>query len=296
MNIPTKESNSLGNLNKLSLEDLLSAKRRFENILTSESQLQTLSDKGQKMEIALDCVLKELQLRELQNSIESNFSHLFIEPKRINTYMVWECKLSRRNIVVKEDVTDSDDDDDKWDDIKREGSQKFPDSTKLGDFSRFDKKLFEKELKVFKLDKCDPSNAQFRKKRRNSKSHKDWENTAATPPIAEKSLQYLSLSESCVLQAENIKKMQRIMEEAATERLISKLERKVISDVCHPIEEEFAQNPMNETYPAINIEGELIMDDDDTCHPTEEEFEQNSINEAYSAINIDGKLIMDDDG
>ncbi|XP_037956519.1 uncharacterized protein LOC119686119 [Teleopsis dalmanni] len=116
----------------------------------------------------------------------------------------------------------------------------------------------------FKPYKTTVSNVHDPEKERIRKKHQHWEVTAATPPLIQhKAAQKLTLTDSCELQIQIMKRIKESQEKYAQERLAAKLERLQNMKINIPDAEELKKMSSFTTYRTANnvIEGNLVLSD-----------------------------------
>ncbi|XP_055904326.1 DNA-directed RNA polymerase II subunit GRINL1A [Eupeodes corollae] len=117
----------------------------------------------------------------------------------------------------------------------------------------------------------DPEKEKLRKKGKN------WENTAATPPLIQHgATKMLSLTDSVEIQKAYLEKLKALQEKQAAERLAAKIQRAANNKIEIPSEAVRKDNPIFNTYrdpkvQQINIEGVQKIDENDEVEDLDDE-------------------------
>ncbi|CAL1688413.1 unnamed protein product [Lasius platythorax] len=257
---------NLGEKQKFELEELL---ERQNKMFANKNFISKLPDKGKKIASFRDKLLKELEYRnevETAANLLSQFNIASIG-KAAMTKLEWTGKSNNKNDenTTKIVELDSDDEEDplkilaqptgtgihnkKIIHITREESLIKPeDIVEIESFKTDDcldvehvKYIVDKVEKAqetnkkkesFKPYKTTKSNVHDPMKEKQRKLPKNWEVTAATPPlIIHGATEVLSLNESLKLQKEQTKKLQEIQAKHAIERLTNQIEMHSIGPI-----------------------------------------------------------------
>ncbi|XP_014370911.2 DNA-directed RNA polymerase II subunit GRINL1A [Papilio machaon] len=240
-------------LSSKTIAELFELRDRQLKLLNNKGFINRLSDKGAKIQELYDKVVKEIKLKQEEESTCKLLKNLNLNNDSVQN-VEWEGK-----IVNKENTyLDSDDDSDPEDVLhilsQRTAQEKKikvieqekplvtpEDLVKIGEIPHI-KYLVEKaeqkvkpkptgHYKPFKTTKSDVHNPEKEIQR---KKHKHWEVTAATPPpIVHGPAKVLSLEESLKLQKEYNVHLKEIEVQHAAEKLLSRTGIKMasISDV-----------------------------------------------------------------
>ncbi|XP_012225703.1 DNA-directed RNA polymerase II subunit GRINL1A [Linepithema humile] len=247
--------NDLGKKQKFELEELL---ERQNKILANKKFISNLPDKGEKIINFYNKILEELEHKNEMERAANLLSQLNIasEGKAAMSKLEWTGKYDDKN---EESITkielDSDDEDNPLKILAQptgsgvhkkkiihlapeESLIKPEDITEIESFktSPLDvehvKYIVDKVEKAEEINKKEPfrpykttkSDVHNPMKEKQRKLHKNWEVTAATPPlIVHGAAKVLSLNESLKLQKEQSEKLQEIQAKHAVERLASQI-------------------------------------------------------------------------
>ncbi|XP_011638096.1 DNA-directed RNA polymerase II subunit GRINL1A [Pogonomyrmex barbatus] len=257
---PKKESqgyiDDLGKKQKFQLEELL---ERQKKILANKKFISKLPDKGEKIISFHDKILEELKLRNEIEEAANLLSRLNIasEGKAAMSKLEWTGKYNDNEDTTK--IVELDSDDDEEDPLKilaqptgtgvhkkkiihvthEESLIKPEDIAEIESFKTdpldiehvkyiVDKvekaQETNKKKEPFKPYKTTKSNVHDPAKEKLRKLHKNWEVTAATPPlIVHGAVKILTLNESLKLQKEQTEKLQEIQAKHAVERLANQI-------------------------------------------------------------------------
>ncbi|XP_077282416.1 RNA polymerase II subunit M [Temnothorax americanus] len=260
--VPSKKESQgyvddLGKKERFQLEELL---ERQKKILANKKFISRLPDKGEKIISFHDKILKELERRKEVEETANLLSRLNIasEGKAAMSKLEWTGKYNDKD---DEDTTkvvelDSDDEEDplkilaqptgtgvhnkKIIHLAPEASLVKPEDIAEIETFKTDSLevkhvnyIIDKVEKTREMNKREPfkpykttkSNVHDPMKEKQRKLHKNWEVTAATPPlIVGGAAKVLSLNESLKLQKEQTGKLQEIQAKRAVERLASQIE------------------------------------------------------------------------
>ncbi|XP_076177742.1 RNA polymerase II subunit M isoform X1 [Ptiloglossa arizonensis] len=259
--LPSKKQNQgfiedLGKKQKFELEELL---KRQNNILVNKTFISKLPDKGEKIQNFRDKILKELNYKnELENAANLlSRLNLASEGKDAMNELEWTGKYSEIKDTIKVVELDSDDEEDPLKILaqptgsgihKKKIIHLLPErslinSEDLAEIESFEVESTEKEhiqylvnkvekfpedknqrKEPFKPYKTTKSNIHNPEKEKQRKQNKNWEVTAATPPlIVHSAAKIINLNESLKLQKEHAKKLQEIQTKHAAEKLVEQL-------------------------------------------------------------------------
>ncbi|EFN85251.1 Protein GRINL1B [Harpegnathos saltator] len=245
---------NLGKKQKFILEELL---ERQKKILANKNFICKLPDKGEKIIRFHDKILKELEHRNEVENAANLLSRLNIacEGKAAMSKLEWTGKYNGNEIT---NITELDSDDEE-DPLKilaqptgsgvhkkkiirvitEESLIKPEDLTEIESFKRDPSNVEHVKYIIDKVEKAQRTNKNkepFRPykttksdvhdpmKEKQRKQHKNWEVTAATPPlIVHGAAKLLNLNESLKLQKEQIEKLQEIQAKYAVERLANQI-------------------------------------------------------------------------
>ncbi|XP_076245442.1 RNA polymerase II subunit M [Calliopsis andreniformis] len=247
----------LGRKQKFELEELL---ERQNKILANKSFISKLPDKGAKIKAFRDRIEKELQHKNEVEKAANLLSRLNLasEGKAAMNELEWTGKYSETKSTVKVVELDSDDEEDplkilaqptgsgihkkkiihlppeesliKAEDLAEIESFKEEEPTDVEHVKyivdKVEKSTDEenKKREPFKPYKTTKSNVHDPEKEKYRKQHKNWEVTAATPPlIVHGAVKVINLNESLKLQKEQAEKLQEIQAKHAAERLAEQL-------------------------------------------------------------------------
>ncbi|XP_078042189.1 RNA polymerase II subunit M isoform X2 [Augochlora pura] len=247
----------LGKKQKYELEELL---ERQNKILANKAFIRKLPDKGQKIKEFCDKILKEIEHKNEVEKAASLLSRLNLasEGKAAMNELEWTGRYNETKDTVKIVELDSDDEEDPLKILaqptgsgvhKKKIIQLPPEESlikpeDLADIESFKQEKFhEAEHIKFILNKVEnPSEEKYRKKEsfkpykttksnvhdpekeKQRKTNKNWEVTAATPPlIVHGAVKVINLNESLSLQKEYEEKLQKIQTKHAAEKLAEQL-------------------------------------------------------------------------
>lgn len=259
---PPKQQNQgyiddLGKIQRFELEELL---ERQNKILNNKAFVSKLPDKGKKIETFRDRLLKELEHRnEIENAVHL-LSRLNIatEGKIAMNELEWTGKYNETKSTIKVTELDSDDEEDplkilaqptgsgvhkkkiiylppeesliKPEDLAEIESFKTEFTNPADHISYIVNKIENhpedksKKREPFKPYKTTKSDVHDPVKEKQRKQNKNWEITAATPPlIVHDAAKIIDLKESLQLQKEQSEKLQEIQTKHAAERLAEQL-------------------------------------------------------------------------
>ncbi|XP_076751046.1 RNA polymerase II subunit M [Xylocopa sonorina] len=253
---PKKENQGyiedLGRKSKLELEELL---QRQDKILSNKAFISKLPDKGEKITVFRDKLLKELEHRDEVEKAANLLSRLNLasEGKAAMNELEWTGKYNEVKTTTKFVQLDSDDEEDPLKILAQptgsgvhkkkvihlqpeESLIKPEDLEEIESFKRepvehityivnkIEKPLEKKNKEPFKPYKTTKSNVHDPEKEKQRKQNKHWEVTAATPPlIVHGAVKTINLNESLKLQIEQAEKLQEIQAKHAAERLAEQL-------------------------------------------------------------------------
>lgn len=131
----------------------------------------------------------------------------------------------------------------------------------------------------FKPYKTTISNVHDPEKEKMRKQGKNWENTAATPPLIKHgATKMLSLTDSVEIQKDYLAKLKKLQEKQAAERLEAKLKRASDNPITIPSDAERKDNPMFNTYrdPTVkihqlDIEGDRNIEEENEVEDLDDE-------------------------
>jgi len=246
----------LGKKQKFQLEELL---ERQKKILANKIFISRLPDKGEKIKVFHDKILKELEHRNEMEKAANLLSRLNIpsEGKAAMSKLEWTGKYNEKDDedTMKIVELDSDDEEDPLKILAQptgtgvhkkkiihvvpeENLIKPEDITEIESFKtdpldmEHVKYIVDKVEKVretnrresFKPYKTTKSNVHDPMKEKQRKLHKNWEVTAATPPlIVHGAAKVLSFNESLKLEKEQTEKLHEIEAKHAVERLVNQI-------------------------------------------------------------------------
>ncbi|XP_011703314.1 PREDICTED: DNA-directed RNA polymerase II subunit GRINL1A [Wasmannia auropunctata] len=246
----------LGKKERFQLEELL---ERQETILANKNLISRLPDRGEKIINFHDKILQELKRRDEVEEMASVLSRLNIasEGKAAMSKLEWTGKYNEKDDkdVTKIVELDSDDEEDPLKILAQptgtgvhnkkiihvapeESLIKPEDIAEIETFKtdpsdiehvkyivdKVEKTQKTNKKESFKPYKTTKSNVHDPMKEKQRKLHKNWEVTAATPPlIVHGAAQVLSLNESLRLQKNQTEKLQEIQAKHAVERLVNQL-------------------------------------------------------------------------
>nr|XP_033340137.1 DNA-directed RNA polymerase II subunit GRINL1A isoform X1 [Megalopta genalis]XP_033340138.1 DNA-directed RNA polymerase II subunit GRINL1A isoform X1 [Megalopta genalis]XP_033340139.1 DNA-directed RNA polymerase II subunit GRINL1A isoform X1 [Megalopta genalis] len=255
----TKEHHieDLGKKQKYELEELL---ERQNKILANKAFIMKLPDRGQKIKEFYDKILKEIEHKNEVEKAASLLSRLNLasEGKAAMNELEWTGKYSETKDTVKIVELDSDDEEDplkilaqptgsgvhkkKIIHLPPEESLIKPED--LAEIESFKQEEFneaehikyilnkvenpseekDKKKEPFKPYKTTKSNVHDPEKEKQRKTNKNWEVTAATPPlIVHGAVKVINLNESLSLQKEHEEKLQKIQAKHAAEKFAEQL-------------------------------------------------------------------------
>lgn len=246
----------LGKKERFQLEELL---ERQKTILANKNLISRLPDRGEKIINFHDKILQELKRRDEVEEMASVLSRLNIasEGKAAMSKLEWTGKYNEKSDkdVTKIVELDSDDEEDPLKILAQptgtgvhnkkiihvapeESLIKPEDIAEIETFKtdpsdiehvkyivdKVEKTQETSKKESFKPYKTTKSNVHDPMKEKQRKLHKNWEVTAATPPlIVHGAAKVLSLNESLRLQKNQTEKLQEIQAKHAVERLVNQL-------------------------------------------------------------------------
>lgn len=246
----------LGKKERFQLEELL---ERQKTILANKNLISRLPDRGEKIINFHDKILQELKRRDEVEEMASVLSRLNIasEGKAAMSKLEWTGKYNEKDDkdVTKIIELDSDDEEDPLKILAQptgtgvhnkkiihvapeESLIKPEDIVEIETFKtdpsdiehvkyivdKVEKTQETSKKESFKPYKTTKSNVHDPMKEKQRKLHKNWEVTAATPPlIVHGAAKVLSLNESLRLQKNQTEKLQEIQAKHAVERLVNQL-------------------------------------------------------------------------
>ncbi|XP_011876765.1 PREDICTED: DNA-directed RNA polymerase II subunit GRINL1A [Vollenhovia emeryi] len=244
----------LGEMQRFQLEELLERQRR---ILANKKFISRLPDKGEKIISCHDKVLKELERRNQVEEAANLLSRLNIasEGKAAMSRLEWTGQYNENKDTTRIVELDSDDEEDPLKILAQptgtgvhkkivihvapeESLIKPEDIAEIETFKadplnvehvryivdKVEKAQETNKREPFKPYKTTKSNVHDPMKEKQRKLHKNWEVTAATPPlIVHGAAKVLSFNESLRLQKEQTERLQEIQMKHAVERLAAQV-------------------------------------------------------------------------
>lgn len=301
---PTKKESQgyiddLSKKQKFELEELL---ERQNKIISNKSFISKLPDKGEKIKAFRDKIAKELANKNEVEQAAKLLSRLNIasEGKAAMNELEWTGKYSETPNTEKIVELDSDDEEDplkilaqptgtgvhkkkiihvpteetliKPEDLEEITSFKSseplePEHVKyILDKVQASESNKQKKKEPFKPYKTTKSNVHDPMKEKERKLHKNWEVTAATPPLTvHGAAKVLSLTESLTLQKEQAEKLQEIQAKHAAERLAEQLGLHKVGNVPVNIGNYrlHGENESSSSSESENEDNEIHDEDDD---------------------------------
>lgn len=286
----------LGKKQKFELEELL---ERQNKILANKTFITKLPDKGQKIKEFREKILKEIEHKNEVEQAADLLSRLNLasEGKAAMNELEWTGKYSETKDTVKVVELDSDDEEDPLKILAQptgsgthrkriihlppeESLIKPEDLTEIESFREEEFQEAEhvkyilnkvenpserndKTREPFKPYKTTKSNVHDPEKEKQRKTNKNWEVTAATPPlIVHGAIKVVNLNESLLLQREHKEKLQIIQAKHAAEKLAEQLGLHVIGP------------------PPGNVGNYQLKDDkDSSSSSTSEDEEENEVHD-----------------
>lgn len=246
----------LGKKRKFELEELL---ERQIKILANKKFISNLPDKGEKIIKFRDKILKELEHKNEVEKAANSLSRLNIasEGKAAMSKLEWTGKYDDKNGESTTEMIELDSDDEEnplkilaqptgsgvhkkkiihlapdeslikpEDIIEIESFKTNPLDVEHVKYivDKVEKSQETSKKESFRPYKTTKSNVHDPMKEKQRKLHKNWEVTAATPPlIVHEAAKILSLNESLILQKKQTEKLQKIQAKHAADRLTSQI-------------------------------------------------------------------------
>ncbi|XP_076636568.1 RNA polymerase II subunit M isoform X2 [Colletes latitarsis] len=245
----------LGKKQKFELEELL---ERQNKILANKIFVSKLPDKGEKIKYFRDRIVKELEHKDEVENAANLLSRLNLasEGKDAMNELEWTGNYSGTKSTIKIIELDSGDEEDPLKILAQptgsgvhkkkiihlppeENLIKLEDVAEIESFKAESteehvqyivnkventQKTKDQRKEPFKPYKTTKSNVHDPEKEKRRKQPKNWEVTAATPPlIVHSAVKIINLNESLKLQKEHVEKLQQIQAKHAAERLAEQL-------------------------------------------------------------------------